>query len=90
MQKRRKTPLEKIEFEADSCSTDSRLKILHELPFFNNLAHDAIDDINAIFRDHHYPAGETIYFCGDKSTQLCVIDAGSVKLVKHSFEGQDV
>ncbi len=90
MQKRRKIPLEKIEFETDSCSTDSRLKILHGLPFFKNLSHEAINDINTIFRDHHYPAGETIYFSGDKSTQLCVIAAGNVKLVKHSFEGQDV
>ena len=90
MQKRRKTPLKKIEFEADSCSTDSRLKILHELPFFKNLSHKEIKDINQIFRDYHYLAGDIIYFTGDKSTQLCVIAAGSVKLVKHSFEGQDV
>ncbi len=90
MQKRRKTPLEKIEFEADFCSTDSRLKILHETPFFRNLSHKEIHDIDAIFDDHHYSAGDTIYFSGDKSTQLCVIAAGSVKLVKHSYEGQDV
>jgi len=73
MQKSRKTPLDKYEFEADSCSTDSRLKILHGLPFFNNLSHDAVNEINTIFRDHHYLAGETIYFSGDKSTQLYVI-----------------
>ncbi len=90
MQKHRKTPLEKIEFEADSCSADSRLRILHELPFFKILSHKEINDINKIFRDYHYLAGETIYFSGEKSTQLCVIAAGSVKLVKHSFEGQDV
>ena len=90
MQKRRKTPLEKIEFEADSCSTDSRLKILHGLPFFKNLSHEAINDINTIFRDHHYSTGETIYFSGNKSTQLCVVAEGSIKLVKHSSEGQDV
>lgn len=90
MQKRRQTPLEKVKFEADSCSTDSKLKILHELPFFKNLSHEEINHINAIFRDHHYHAGDTIYFSGDKSTQLCVIAAGSVKLLKHSLEGQDV
>ena len=90
MQKRRKTPLKKIEFEANSCSTDSRLKILHGLPFFKNLSHEAINDINTIFRDHHYSTGETIYFSGDKSTQLCVVAEGSIKLVKHSIEGQDV
>jgi len=90
MQKHRKTPLEKIKFEADSCSTDSRLQIIHGLPFFNNLSHKAINDINTIFNDYHYSAGETIYFSGDKSTQLCVVAEGSIKLVKHSFEGQDV
>jgi CRP-like cAMP-binding protein len=90
MQKRRKTPLKKIEFEANSCTVDSRLKILHGLPFFKNLSHEAINDINTIFRDYHYSAGETIYFSGDKSTQLCVVAEGSIKLVKHSSEGQDV
>jgi CRP-like cAMP-binding protein len=90
MQQHRKTPLKKIEFEADSCSTDSRLKILHGLPFFKNLSKEVINDINTIFRDHHYSAGETIYFSGDKSTQLCVVAEGSIKLVKHSIEGQDV
>ena len=90
MQKRRKTPLKKIEFEANSCSADSRLKILHGLPFFKNLSHEAINDINTIFRDHHYSTGETIYFSGNKSTQLCVVAEGSIKLVKHSIEGQDV
>ena len=45
MQKRRKTPLKKIVFETDSCSTDSRLKILHGLPFFKNLSHEEINEI---------------------------------------------
>jgi hypothetical protein len=89
MQKHRKTPLEKIEFKADSCSTDSRLKILHVLPFFKNLSHEAINDINTIFRDYHYSAGEMICFSGDKSTKLCVVAEGSIKLVKHSVEGHD-
>jgi CRP-like cAMP-binding protein len=66
------------------------LKILHGLPFFKNLSHEAINDINTIFRDHHYSTGETIYFSGNKSTQLCVVAEGSIKLVKHSIEGQDV
>jgi CRP-like cAMP-binding protein len=90
MQKRRKTPLQKNEFEANSCSTDSRIEIIRNLPFFKNLPHKAISDINSIFRDVHYNPYETIYFSGDKSTQLCVVASGSVKLIKHSIDGQDV
>lgn len=90
MQKRRKTPLGKIEFDADSCSVDSRLNILQGLPFFKNLSKETINDINNVFRDHHYSTGETVYFSGDKSTQLCVVAEGSIKLVKHSIDGQDV
>ena len=88
--KNAKTPLEKNEFEANSCSTDSRLGIIQALPFFKNLTQEAIIDINSIFRDVHYHPNETIYFSGDKSTQLCVVASGSVKLIKHSIDGQDV
>jgi len=90
MQQRRKTPLKKIKFDTESCSLDSKLKILHNLPFFKNLSYEEVKEINLIFKDVHYIAGETIYFSGDKSTQLCVIAAGNVKLLKHSQSGQDV
>ena len=90
MQKHRNTPLEKPAFNAESCSTDSRLNILHDLPFFKNLPDAAIVEINAIFRTRHYQSGEVIYFNGDPASRLCVVAAGGVKLLKHNNDGHDV
>ncbi|MCB0284872.1 MAG: Crp/Fnr family transcriptional regulator [Calditrichaeota bacterium] len=90
MQKHRKTPLHKQTFNGDSCSTDNRLKILHDLPFFKNLPHGAVHEINSIFRTQHYQTGDSIYFSGDPAKRLCVVAAGGVKLIKHSSDGQDV
>ena len=90
MESRRKTPLEIHEVEAHMCSSDLRIKILHGLPFFKDLSHEAIVEINKLFHNRHYAAGDTIYFNGDKATRLCVIASGSVKLLKHSADGQDI
>lgn len=90
MQKHRNTPLEKPTFNAESCSTDSRLKILHDLPFFKNLPHEAIFEINSIFNTRHYQSGDVIYLSGDPVRRLCVVAAGAVKLIKHNSDGQEV
>lgn len=89
-QKRRKTPLNINEIDAHSCSIDLRLKILHELPFFKNLSHEQITEINKLFRDVHYSAGDYVYFSGDKSVRLYVIATGSVKLLKYSGDGSTI
>jgi len=89
MKNRRKTPLDSIKFDAESCSNDARLKILHDLPFFKGLTREDIINIHSFFKETHYNKEETIYFSGEESTQLCIIAAGSVKLIKHSYEGQD-
>ena len=51
MKTRRKTPLEIKKVDAESCSIDVKLKIIHQLPFFKELSHDTIRKINNLFND---------------------------------------
>jgi len=90
MKNRRKIPLEIEEPEAETCTLDVRLKILHNLPFFRSLTHDAIKEINNVFNDTKYHKDDTIYFSGDRSTRLCVVASGSVKLMKHNEDGKEI
>jgi CRP/FNR family transcriptional regulator, nitrogen oxide reductase regulator len=89
MKTRRKTPLEINKVDAESCSFDLRLKIIHKLPFFKHLSHDTIKEINSLFNDIQYSADDTIYFSGDVATRLCVIASGSVKLIKQNKSGSN-
>lgn len=90
MKKRRKTPVEIKQVEAASCSVDVRLSILHGLPFFKNLEHESIAEINKYFNDIHYNPEQVIYRRGERANRLCVIASGSVKLTKVSVDGNNI
>lgn len=86
---RRKTPLEIKIVDAGSCSIDLKMKIIHQLPFFKELSHDSIKNINNLFNDVQYNADDTIYYSGDVASRLCVIASGSVKLIKQNKDGNN-
>ena len=86
---RRKTPLEIKIVDAGSCSIDLKMKIIHRLPFFKELSHDSIKNINNLFNDVQYNADDTIYYSGDVASRLCVIASGSVKLIKQNKDGNN-
>jgi CRP-like cAMP-binding protein len=90
MTHRRHTPLETEDIEPHMCTVELRLEILGQVPFFVGLAPDQVADVNTLFREHGYTAGETIYFAGDPATRLYVVAAGKVKLMRHTLSGQDV
>jgi CRP-like cAMP-binding protein len=88
--KRRKVPINTNEVDVHSCTIDLRLEILHNLPFFKNLSHDEVTEVNKLFNDVHFAAGENVYFSGDRAVRLYVIATGSVKLFKYSSDGKTV
>lgn len=90
MPKRRKVPISVNEVDVNSCTTDHRLEILRNLPFFNNLSQNEISEVNKLFKDVHYPSGENIYFSGDRAARLYVIATGTVKLLKYSADGKTI
>ena len=90
MSTRRNTPVKVETVEPATCSVGMRLTILQKVPFFNDLAADEIGIVNEQFREYGFQPGESIYFSGEKATNLYVVAAGQVKLLRHSLTGQDV
>jgi CRP/FNR family transcriptional regulator, nitrogen oxide reductase regulator len=90
MSARRKTPLKSEAIEPHACSVDLRLKILRRVPFFARLPADTVAEVNRLFREHGYTAGEAIYFAGDPARRLYVIATGKVKLMRPTLQGQEI
>lgn len=90
MAKRRNSPVQLNAIETHMCGLDVRLSILHRVPFFASLSHEDIAQINLLFREYGYAAGETIYFSGDRALHLYVVASGQIKLLRHTLAGQDI
>lgn len=87
---RRKSPVEPETIEPHMCSIDLRLQILQRVPFFAMLPSEAIEQINARFRDQGFAEEEPIFYAGDSAARLYVVASGKVKLMRHTLTGQDV
>lgn len=90
MNKRRKTPVQVETTEPHLCSVNLRLKLLHEVPFFADLSHDQIVEINRLFHEKGFDKGDYLYFAGDPVEYLYIIAEGRVKLLRHTAAGKDV
>src|SRR5690554_2994369 len=90
MSERRRSPVEPESIEPHMCSLDLRLEIIGKLPFFEGLPPAEIERINQSFREIGYQPGETIFFTGDPAVRLYVVASGKVKLMRHTFTGQDI
>jgi CRP-like cAMP-binding protein len=86
----RHTPLASEPIEPEVCTLDVRLQVLHQVPFFADLSHTQIAEINRVFMAEGYSADETIYVAGDAANRLYVVATGKVKLLRHTLVGQDV
>ncbi len=90
MTTRRSTPLKTEDIEPQVCTVHLRLEILSQVPFFANLSVENVAEVNKLFHEEGYAAGETIYLAGDPATRLYVVATGKVKLIRHTLSGQDV
>lgn len=86
----RYTPLETATIEPHACTISLRLQLLGQLPFFADVSDAQIDAMNGLFHEKDYAANETIYSSGDAATNLYVVAAGKIKVLRHSLSGQDV
>ncbi|MAT59731.1 MAG: hypothetical protein CMF23_17295 [Ignavibacteriae bacterium] len=90
MKTTRKTPLKLTDTKAKLCTFDYRMELLHALPFFRNLSHKEMHNVNKVFSDTKYDLGDIIYREGERSTRLCVVASGSVKLIKQNLDGKEI
>jgi CRP-like cAMP-binding protein len=90
MSERRETPINKEFIEPHLCSTELRLDILQQVPFFTGLSETEVGKINLLFKEQGFSAGETVYFIGQPAGRLYVVADGSIKLMHHTTAGKDV
>jgi CRP-like cAMP-binding protein len=90
MSTRRNSPVEIDPIPAHQCSVNLRLDILTGLPFFSELSPSEIQHINTLFVEKGYDQGEPIFFAGDAAERLYVVADGHVKLMQHTYSGQNV
>lgn len=90
MTKRRKSPVEIDTVSPHLCTIDLRLEILGRLPFLAALSQRELQAVNEHFQERAFDEGETIYFSGDRASQLYVVASGQVRLMQHSRAGKDV
>jgi CRP-like cAMP-binding protein len=67
-----------------------RLKLIGRLPFFRHLSPEAILEINRLFEDREFTAGQAIYFEGDPAEYLYIVTTGKVKLLRDTSLGREV
>src|SRR5687767_12503304 len=87
---RLKSPVRYEWMDPGVCSLDYRLKIIGRLPFFRHLPPYAIIEINRLFEDCDFAAGQVIYFEGDPGKNLYLVASGKVKLTRLALSGREV
>jgi len=87
---RRKSPIRLDWIDPSVCTLDYRLKIIGRLPFFKHLPVAAIKEINLLFHDRNYAAGQAVYFEGDSALYLYLVAMGRVKLIRNTTSGHEV
>ncbi|ABG04762.1 transcriptional regulator, Crp/Fnr family [Rubrobacter xylanophilus DSM 9941] len=87
---RRTTPLNKDHISPARCGPALRLSLLRRVPLFARLDDAQLADVDGVFRERGYAAGERIYSGGDPAGTFYVVAVGKVKLVRPSAQGRDV
>ena len=87
---RPRSPVRREWVDSAVCSLEYRLKLIGRLPFFRHLSRQAILEINRLFEDREFTAGQTIYFEGDPAESLYIVTTGKVKLLRDTSLGREV
>jgi CRP/FNR family transcriptional regulator, nitrogen oxide reductase regulator len=90
MSERRKTPIDLKHIPANMCSTDLRLELLSQVPFFARFNPQDLVFVNQRFHEKGFTAEEFIYYEGDPAASFFVVADGRVKLIRHTASGKDV
>jgi len=90
MTQRRYSPIKIKTAQAHQCTISSRLRILGQLPFFQDLAEAELVQTNMMFHEQGYHAGDIICLSGDPADHLFVVADGRVKLLHHALSGKEI
>lgn len=63
--------------------------LIAQMPLFQGLAPDQLDQVGAVCVEKKYGKGETIFSEGDTACGFYIVSAGQVKIYKLSMEGKE-
>lgn len=72
-----------------SCDHKSETSCLHRVPIFENLTEDENKALTTVIQSKSYKKGEFIFYEGDKSETLFVLNQGIVKISKIAGSGKE-
>ncbi len=90
MTKRRRSPIQIKTIAAHQCTISTRLKILGQLPFFQDLSASDLEQVNSLFHEQDYQVDDVICLAGEPAEQLFVFADGRVRLLHHSLSGKNI
>jgi CRP/FNR family transcriptional regulator, dissimilatory nitrate respiration regulator len=67
----------------------SLVRLIADIPLFQGLPKEQIDDVTMIVTDQVFKKGEIIFSEGDEATGFYVVVTGRVKIFKLSFDGKE-
>lgn len=71
------------------CTTGERLDVLGSAPFFSRLSPPELEQVNALFGQASYAAGQAIHSAGEPARQLSIVAAGKVRIAHPTAGGQN-
>lgn len=86
---RRSRPAESAAPVVPVCSTVERLDVLGSAPFFSRLSPQELAQVNALFEQASFAAGQAIHSAGEPARQLSIVAAGKVRIAHPTPGGQD-
>lgn len=90
MMTRRYIPIQTERIEPRHCTLDLRLQVLRQTPFLAALPPESLAQVNPLFVERGYDAGQTIYAAGAPATRLYVVARGTVKVIRPTDSGPSV
>lgn len=72
------------------CTTSTRLEILSQVPFFQDLTSVDLEWVNSLFHEEDFQVDEVIYRSGEPAERFFVLADGRVRLLHHSLTGRDI
>lgn len=72
------------------CTIAARLKILGQVPFFQDLDSTELAWVNTLFHEKGFQKDEVICHSGETAERLHVVAEGRVRLLHHSLTGRDI
>lgn len=76
--------------EVHLCTVTSRLRILRQVPFFQDMTSADLEWVNSLFHQEDFKVDQVICLSGEPAERFYVVAEGRVRLLQNSLSGRDI